>query len=86
MDTGTRKKRIAYRATHRGTKESDALVGGFFLARLPSLTDGQLDDADRILDLQDPDLMDWIVKREPVPADARSPLLDELIAFGRAKG
>ena len=28
--TDARRKRILYRATHRGTKESDAIVGGFF--------------------------------------------------------
>ncbi|MDX2144180.1 MAG: succinate dehydrogenase assembly factor 2 [Rhodospirillaceae bacterium] len=86
MDIEIRKKRIAYRATHRGTKESDVIVGGFFLARLPTLADDELDDADRVLDLLDADLMDWIIKRQPVPDDLRSKLLDELVAFGRARG
>lgn len=86
MDTETRKKRILYRAAHRGTKEADVLVGGFFAARAASLTDGELDDADSVLDLLDMDLMDWIIKKMPVPSHLRSPLLDELVAYGRAKG
>ena len=86
MDVETRKKRILYRAAHRGTKEADAIVGQFFAERTPGLTVDQLDDADRVLQLLDMDLMDWIIKKLPVPDDVRSPLLDELIAYGRAKG
>lgn len=86
MDIETRKKRILYRAAHRGTKEADVIVGGFFASRTAALTPDQLDDADRILDLLDMDLMDWIIKKHPVPNEVRSPLLDELVAYGRAKG
>lgn len=45
-----------------------------------------LDDADRVLDLLDADLMDWIIKKATVPNEVRSALLDELVAYGRAKG
>jgi antitoxin CptB len=86
MDVETRKKRILYRAHHRGTKESDVIVGGFFDARTAVLAPDQLDDADRVLDLLDADLMDWIIKKLPVPDAQRSTLLDELVAYGRAKG
>jgi antitoxin CptB len=86
MDAETRKKRILYRANHRGTKEADVIVGGFFAQRTAGLQVGELDDADRVLDLLDADLMDWIIKKVPVPAELRSPLLDELISFGRAMG
>jgi antitoxin CptB len=86
MDVETRKKRILYRAHHRGTKESDLIVGGFFDARTASLTPAELDDADRVLDLLDVDLMDWVIKKLPVPDGVRSVLLDELVTYGRAKG
>lgn len=86
MDVETRKKRILYRAHHRGTKESDVIVGGFFDTRTPSLMPSYLDDADRVLDLLDADLMDWIIKKATVPNEVRSALLDELVAYGRAKG
>jgi antitoxin CptB len=86
MDFETRKKRILYRAAHRGTKEADAIVGAFFAARLPTLTAAELDDADAVLELLDVDLMDWIIKKLPVPENVRSPLLDELVAYGRARG
>ena len=86
MDVETRKKRILYRANHRGMKEADVIVGGFFARRAAEFNDAQLDDAERVLDLLDADLMDWIVKKLPVPDDLRSPLLDELVAYGRGLG
>lgn len=86
MDIETRKKRILYRASHRGTKEADALVGGFFATRTPSLGAAELDDADRILDLLDMDLMDWMIRGVRVPQGVRSPLFDELMAFGKGRG
>ncbi len=86
MDIETRKKRILYRAAHRGMKEADAIVGAFFAARTAGFRPDQLDEADRILELLDIDLMDWIIKKLPVPDDVRSPLLDELVAYGRSKG
>ena len=86
MDPETRKKRILYRANHRGTKEADVIVGSFFAQRTAGLQDSELDDAERVLDLLDADLMDWIIKKEPVPAELSSPMLDELVRFGRAMG
>ncbi|MBL8629536.1 MAG: succinate dehydrogenase assembly factor 2 [Rhodospirillaceae bacterium] len=86
MDVETRKKRILYRAAHRGTKEADVIVGTFFAERTAGFRADQLDDADRVLDLLDVDLMDWIIKKQPVPDALRSPLLDELVAYGRAEG
>jgi antitoxin CptB len=86
MDAETRKKRILYRASHRGTKEADVIVGSFFSQRTAGLQMGELDEADRVLDLLDADLMDWIIKKVPVPTELRSPLLDELVSFGRAMG
>ncbi len=86
MDVETRKKRILYRARHRGTKESDVIVGGYFETRTAGLAEAQLDDAERVLDLLDADLMDWIIKKLPVPAELRSNLLDDLVAYGRAMG
>ena len=35
--TDLRRKRLLYRATHRGTKESDAIIGGFFQQRVGDL-------------------------------------------------
>ena len=43
-----RRKRILYRATHRGTKESDAIIGGYFTGAIAGLPDDKLDEAERV--------------------------------------
>lgn len=79
-----RRKRILYRATHRGTKEADFVVGGFFTETAAQLPDAKLDEADTLLDVSDLDLMDWLMGRLPVPDAWKGTLFDDLLAYYRA--
>lgn len=79
-----RRKRILYRATHRGTKEADFVVGGFFREAVAGLPDGKLDEADALLEELDADLMDWLMGRLPVPDAWKGTLFDDLLAYYRA--
>jgi antitoxin CptB len=80
-----RRKRLLYRATHRGTKESDAIVGGFVTAALPALSGRRLAEAEALIEESDLDLMDWIMGRAPVPERWRGTILDEVMAHYRAR-
>jgi antitoxin CptB len=80
LDDDARKRRILYRATHRGTKEADHMIGGFFTMAVASLTPNEFDEADRLLDLSDPDLVDWLMGRKPVPEEWRRGLFMRLAA------
>lgn len=81
LPTDPRRKRILYRATHRGTKESDAIIGGFFSEIVNSLPDDKLDEADALLDELDLDLLDWIMGRQPVPERLKDTLFDGVLAY-----
>jgi antitoxin CptB len=81
LPTDSRRKRILYRATHRGTKESDAIVGGYFSEIAATLPDDKLDEADALLDEADLDLIDWIMGRQPVPARWKNTLFDGVLAY-----
>lgn len=74
-----RRKRVLFRAAHRGTKEADLLVGGFTARAIATLTPTELDQLERILDLPDADLVDWLSARRPPPPDLALPLLDRMI-------
>lgn len=67
MDRDIQRKRLRYRATHRGTKEADALIGGFVEDRIERLTGAELDSLEALLDCPDPDILDWLMKRQPMP-------------------
>ena len=48
-----RRRRILFRATHRGTYENDILIGGFVRARLASFTEAELDALETVMDFPD---------------------------------
>ncbi len=52
-------KRLAWRAHHRGTKEADLLIGGFFDAHHLSWSAGERALFDEMLEEQDVDIMAW---------------------------
>ena len=76
----TRRRRILFRATHRGMQETDRLVGGFVTARVADFTEDELAAIERILELVDADLADWLLGRRPVPAEHDTPMLRAMLA------
>lgn len=81
LDDSARRRRLLYRATHRGTKEADHMVGGFFTAAVADLDPALFDEAERLLDVADLDLVDWLLGRKPVPPEWRDSLFDRLAAY-----
>jgi antitoxin CptB len=71
----TRRRRLLFRATHRGTFENDLLLGGFVRARLESFTDADLDALEALMELPDVDLADWLTGRRPIAPEDASPML-----------
>ena len=47
------RKRLLYKATHRGTKEADKIIGGYAEAYLDAMTEDVLASFDRLLDESD---------------------------------
>jgi antitoxin CptB len=79
-DLDPRRKRIIWRATHRGIREMDIVVGTFVKQRIASAGEADLAELERILEIPDQDLMAWMTGALPVPADQTSELLEEMLA------
>jgi antitoxin CptB len=79
-DLPTRRRRLLFRATHRGTYENDLMLGGFVRAHLESFSPTELEALETIIDLPDPELADWLSGRQPIPADVNIPLLHRIRA------
>jgi antitoxin CptB len=75
ITSDARRRRLLFRATHRGTFENDLMIGGFVRANLPALTDADLDALEALLDIPDVDLADWLTGRRPIPAEAATPMM-----------
>ncbi len=74
-DLEHRRRRILFRATHRGTYENDILIGGYVRARIAVFTDADLDALEELMELPDAMLADWLTGRQPIPADCDTPML-----------
>jgi antitoxin CptB len=70
-----RRRRLLFRATHRGTYENDILLGGFVQRHLAVLDESEIAALEEILELPDNDLADWLTGRSPIPPEADTPLL-----------
>lgn len=76
-----RRKRLTFRSWHRGTRETDLLLGSFAERHLGAFTDEQLDRYERILENNDPDIYDWMTGRTPVPPEHDHDVMHLLKAF-----
>jgi antitoxin CptB len=56
-----RRQRLLFRCWHRGTQESDLILGPFAETSLKCFDSSQLDRLEALLDCTDPDLFDWIL-------------------------
>ncbi len=70
-----KRRRLLFRANHRGTRENDLLVGGFVSARLADFSDAEIEELEAIMELPDPVLADWLTGRAPIPPEHDTPLL-----------
>ncbi|HXA23554.1 MAG TPA: succinate dehydrogenase assembly factor 2 [Acetobacteraceae bacterium] len=70
-----RRRRLLFRATHRGTYENDILLGGFVRRHIAAFDDSEIAALEEILELPDNDLADWLTGRSPIPPEADTPLL-----------
>jgi antitoxin CptB len=68
-------KRLAWRAHHRGTKEADLLVGGFFDAHHESWDANARAAFAAMLDEQDVDIMAWAHGTAEAPERFAGPMI-----------
>lgn len=75
------RKKLSFRAWHRGTREADLLMGRYADAFLPTASQEDLTAFDLLLAEQDPDIYDWLTRQKPLPAGVFKPVLENMMAF-----
>jgi antitoxin CptB len=76
-----RKKRILFRAWHRGTREMDLILGRFADASVGLLGERDIALLENLMDVSDADLYDWIIGAKEIPAEYETTLLKKLRSF-----
>jgi antitoxin CptB len=62
-----RLSRARFRAWHRGTREADLMIGGFFDRHHPTWSEADLAWFEALLDEDDVDVMAWALQAQPAP-------------------
>ena len=62
-----RKQRAKFRAWHRGTREADYMIGGFFDRYHADWGEEELAWFEALLEEDDVDVMAWALKTQPAP-------------------
>jgi antitoxin CptB len=81
MTIDQRRRRLLWRAEHRGMRELDLVLGGFARAHVFAMDAAALGELEAIVAMPDADLADWLTRRLPVPPEHRSSTFAALLAF-----
>jgi antitoxin CptB len=79
-----RRKRLLFRSWHRGTRESDLILGRFADEYLGEFDEAQLDRYEVLLDCTDADIFDWVSGRSAPPPEHDHDVTRLLLSFSNA--
>lgn len=84
-DIAMRRRRVRYRAWHRGTQEMDLVLGPYADAHVETLDAATLDRLEAFMAEEDTDLLAWVMGQEPLPAHIDREIFDTVVAFLRER-
>jgi antitoxin CptB len=76
-----RRRRLLFRAWHRGMREVDLITGRFADAHIAELSEAEVDDFERLMDVPEPDLLSWVMGQAPAPAAYDTALFRRMCDF-----
>lgn len=82
-DLDLRRRKILFRAWHRGMREMDLIMGRFADAEIGGLSEAELDEFERLIEVLDRDLLSWVTGEAQVPENYDSDVFRRLKAFHR---
>jgi antitoxin CptB len=78
-----RRRRILFRAWHRGMRELDLIMGRFAQSAIAQLTADELVDLENLMEVPDRELLAWVTGETDVQADFDTALFRRLRDFNR---
>jgi antitoxin CptB len=78
MNRDDRLKRLRFRAWHRGTREADYMIGGFFDRHHESWSTPEIDWFEAMLAEEDVDIMAWAIGTATPPERYAGPMMQAL--------
>ena len=78
-------RRLLFRSWHRGMREMDLIMGRFADACLGELTEAELDDFERLIELPDAEVFAWVSGDRAPPAQYDTALFRRMRDFPRER-
>ena len=78
-----RRRRLLFRAWHRGMREVDLITGRFADAHIGTLTGTEVAEFERLMDVPEPDLLNWVMGQEPTPQSSDTPVFRKMCDLKR---
>ena len=85
MDRDDCLKRLRFRACHRGTREADLLIGGYFDRWHADWSDSDMDWFEALLEEQDVDILAWAMGTAAVPERWQGEMMGRLQSLDYVK-
>lgn len=76
-----RRRKLLFRAWHRGMREMDLILGRFAEDSIEQMSEAELAEFERLLDIPDDQVLAWLTGERVVPIAQDGPLLQRLRAF-----
>jgi antitoxin CptB len=81
-----RRRKLLFRAWHRGLREVDLILGRFADGNITELTEAELTEFENLMDVPDGELLAWLTGEADVPASHDGPLFRRLRDFRASQG
>ena len=79
----SRRRKLLFRAWHRGMREIDLIMGRFADATIERLTAAELRDFEHLMEVPDREVLAWIIGEAEVPLTHDTALFRRLRDFNR---
>jgi antitoxin CptB len=81
-----RRRKVLFRAWHRGLREVDLILGRFADANVETLTEAELSEFETLMNVPDGELLTWLTGEAEAPSDHDGPLFQRLRGFQAGRG
>lgn len=75
------RKKLLFRAWHRGIREMDLILGRFADLNIASMSAAELDEFGRLLEVNDRDLVQWFTGETATPDQWKTVLFNKISQF-----